>query len=90
MKSQKEIRQVMDEVTELVLSKNRQYGDSALDPVNIFAKGDPTQLIRVRIDDKLNRLIQGDDSIEADEDIIKDLMGYLCLLLIAMRRADAL
>jgi len=90
MKSQKEIRQVMDEVTELVLAKNRQYGDSALDPVNIFAKGDPTQLIRVRIDDKLNRLIQGDDSIEADEDIIKDLMGYLCLLLIAMRRSDAL
>ena len=89
MKSQKEIRQVMDEVTELVLSKNRQYGDSALDPINIFAKGDATQLIRVRIDDKLNRLIQGDDSIEADEDIVKDLMGYLCLLLIAMRRSDA-
>jgi len=87
MKSQKEIRQVMDEVAELVLAKNRQYGDSALDPVNIFAKGDATQLIRVRIDDKLNRLIQGDDSIEADEDIVKDLMGYLCLLLIAMRRS---
>ena len=41
--------------------------------------------LRVRIDDKLSRLMRGNDSIERDEDIVKDLIGYLILLLIMMR-----
>ena len=41
--------------------------------------------IRIRIDDKLNRLMQGNDNMESDEDVIKDLIGYLTLLLISMR-----
>ena len=42
-------------------------------------------LIRVRIDDKLSRLVRGNDNIESDEDIVLDLIGYLVLLLITMR-----
>ena len=53
-----------------------------------FAKGSAEELIRVRIDDKLNRLLQGDESIESDEDIVLDLIGYLVLLLISMRNAE--
>ncbi len=53
--------------------------------MGIFAKGSAEELIRVRIDDKLNRLLQGDDSIESDEDVVLDLIGYLVLLLISMR-----
>ena len=34
--------------------------------------------IRVRIDDKLSRLARGDGS--GDEDAVKDLVGYLALL----------
>ena len=45
--------------------------------------GDKEQL-KVRIDDKLNRLLQGNANIEKDEDVIKDLIGYLILLLISM------
>ena len=85
MDSQKRIKEITKEVTELLLKKNKQYGDSALNPLGIFAKGSSEDLIRVRIDDKLNRLLQGDESIERDEDVILDLIGYLVLLLIAIR-----
>ena len=85
MNSEKRIKAITKEVTELLLQKNKQYGDSALKPIGIFAKGSAEELIRVRIDDKLNRIVQGDESIERDEDVILDLIGYLVLLLIALR-----
>ena len=83
--TQDKIRAVIGEVLDLLIRKNKQYGNSALEPMGIFAKGSPEELIRVRIDDKLNRLLQGDDSIESDEYIVLDLIGYLTLLLISMR-----
>ena len=43
--------------------------------------------IKVRIDDKLNRLMLGNDSMESDEDVIKDLIGYLILLLVSQKDA---
>ena len=83
--TQDKIRKTMKEVLDLLIAKNKQYGDSSLNPTGIFAKGSAEDLIRIRIDDKLNRLLQGDDSIESDEDVILDLIGYLVLLLIAIR-----
>ena len=83
--TQDKIKEVIGEVLDLLIRKNKQYGNSALEPTGIFAKGSAEDLIRVRIDDKLNRLLQGDDSIESDEDIVLDLIGYLVLLLISMR-----
>ena len=83
--TQDKIRKTMKEVLDLLIAKNKQYGDSALNPTGIFAKGSAEDLIRIRIDDKFNRLLQGDDSIESDEDVILDLIGYLVLLLIAIR-----
>ena len=85
MDTQKRIKQVGKKVIDLLLAKNKQYGDSAISPLGIFAKGSAEELIRVRIDDKLNRLLHGNESIERDEDVILDLIGYLVLLLIAMR-----
>lgn len=84
-KTQELIKSTIKEIEELLIRKNEQYGNSALEPMGIFAKGSAEDLIRVRIDDKLNRLLQGDDSIERDEDVILDLTGYLVLLLISMR-----
>jgi|TARA_R110002110_G_scaffold292574_1_gene506625 hypothetical protein len=84
--TQNKIRKTMKEVLDLLISKNKQYGDSAMNPMGIFSKGSAEDLIRVRIDDKLNRLLQGDKSIERDEDVILDLIGYLVLLLIAVRK----
>jgi uncharacterized protein (DUF302 family) len=82
--TQQEIIEVCDSVKELLLEKNRKYGDSALNPIRIFSKSDSTEQIKVRIDDKLNRLKnqQEDDS----EDTVTDLIGYLVLLKISQRR----
>ena len=73
---------VVDEIEALLLSKNKAYGNSALEPVRIFSKASPEEQIRVRIDDKLSRLARGQGD---DEDTVLDLLGYLVLLRIASR-----
>jgi hypothetical protein len=82
--SHSNIAKKCDELKAFLLSKNEQYGDSALTPIRIFSKSDDKEQLKVRIDDKLNRLLQGNANIEKDEDVIKDLIGYLILLLISM------
>ena len=81
------IRKVMRRVERLLLAKNRAYGDSALHPVRIFSTADPVEQIRVRIDDKLARLVRGHGA--DDEDVLLDLVGYLVLLLVACERPGA-
>ena len=83
--SQRSIVEMLKEIESFLLTKNDQYGDSALAPIRIFSKSDKSEQLKVRIDDKLNRLMQGNASIEKDEDVIKDLIGYLVLLLINIR-----
>lgn len=83
--NQVKIAELVDEIKAMLLAKNVQYGDSALQPVRVFSTADTTEQIKVRIDDKINRIVQGNDSMESDEDVIKDLIGYLVLLLINMR-----
>lgn len=72
-----------DALRDMLLEKNRAYGDSALDPVRVFSKADPVEQILVRIDDKLSRLKRGS---AAGEDVEQDLLGYLVLLRIARKR----
>ena len=79
------IIKTMDEIKNFLVQKNNQYGDSVFQPVRVFSKADKTEQIKVRIDDKLSRLKRGNDSIESDEDVVSDLIGYLVLLLISMR-----
>lgn len=69
------------EIAEMLVNKNRSYGNSALDPIRIFSKAGPREQLHVRIDDKLNRLMKGTD-YPGDNDI-DDLIGYLILLKIA-------
>lgn len=75
-----------DEIKAMLLKKNEAYGDSALKPVRVFSKSDADEQIKVRIDDKLNRLMQGKNILESDNDVIKDLIGYLILLLINQKK----
>lgn len=82
--SQYDIIQVCDDIKSLLLDKNEKYGDSALNPTRIMSKCDAIEQIKVRIDDKLSRLAQG--SVDEDEDVINDLIGYLILLKIAKQR----
>lgn len=87
--SQADIASVCDAIKELLLEKNRKYGDSALNPVRIFSKASTLEQIKVRMDDKLSRLKNAQD--DEDEDVISDLVGYLILFQVAQmkqRRAD--
>lgn len=79
--TRQKIAEVCDSIKELLLEKNRKYGNSALNPCRIFAKSDRLEQIKVRIDDKLNR-IRNEQSDE-DEDVVKDLIGYLVLYQVA-------
>ena len=75
-----------DEVKEMLLEKNRKYGNSALNPIRIFSKADTLEQIRVRLDDKFNRYINRQN--DEDEDIIKDIIGYLVLYKIALEMKE--
>jgi len=83
MTTQDKIRGVGKEVIDLLIEKNKSYGDSALEPANVFANGDAVENLCARIDDKLMRIkTQGFRGY--GEDNVKDLIGYLILLKIAL------
>jgi len=77
------IKKECDLIKNILLDKNRKYGNSALKPLRIFSKLDDEQQLFVRIDDKLSR-ISNQNKLE-DEDVILDLIGYLILLKIKRR-----
>jgi hypothetical protein len=68
----------LDNIKMLLINKNLKYGNSAIDPVRIFSKADSKEQILVRIDDKLSRI--KNNSLDEDEDVVNDLIGYLVLL----------
>ena len=78
------ISNVCDDIKELLINKNRKYGNSALKPNRIFSKCSATEQLLVRIDDKLNRIMKGAGLLATDEDVVNDLIGYLVLLKISM------
>lgn len=78
---QDSIVEVCDSIKELLLEKNRKYGNSALNPCRVFSKADSVEQLKVRIDDKINRI--KNEQNDEDEDVVKDLIGYLVLLVIA-------
>ncbi len=83
----KDIEEVCQEVAQLLIEKNASYGDSALNPIRVFSRADSVEGLKVRIDDKLSRLAQGNYHTHKDtEDTELDLLGYLVLLRIARKR----
>lgn len=76
-----QVEAILVEIQGMLIEKNRKYGDSALAPLQCFSKASPTEAIRVRIDDKLKRMMNRQD--DDTEDIELDLIGYLILLRIA-------
>ena len=77
------IKEAADEIVEMLLLKNKAYGDSALNPLRIFSKADADEGIKVRIDDKLSRI--KNQGFDDSEDAVKDLTGYLILYLAGQR-----
>lgn len=78
---------ILQEIGELLEQKNKAYGDSALSPIRIFSKLKSSDSIRVRIDDKLSR-ISNVGITDETEDSVRDLLGYLVLLLVAIERGE--
>jgi hypothetical protein len=84
MNSSDKIREVADKVRDLLLEKNKAYGDSALKPINVFARGTAVENLSSRIDDKISR-IKNKGIDDKTEDTLEDLIGYLILLKIAIQ-----
>lgn len=80
------IAKVCDEIKELLLEKNRKYGDSAINPKRVFSKASAIEQINVRLDDKISRLISGQE--DDTEDVELDLVGYLVLKRVAKEVQD--
>lgn len=69
------------DVAQMLIEKNISYGDSALSPIRLFSTADNVEQLKVRIDDKLNR-VKNAQGFPGDNDI-DDLIGYLILYKIA-------
>ena len=80
--SEFKIKEVTNQLQELLITKNKAYGNSALEPINIFSKNDSVDSLCARIDDKLSR-IKNKGLSDETEDTLFDLAGYLILLIIA-------
>jgi hypothetical protein len=74
------------EVAHMLIEKNISYGNSALEPARIFSTADSTEQLKVRIDDKLNR-VKNNQGYAGDNDI-DDLIGYLILYKIAKANSN--
>ena len=74
-----QVSDVLIEIKELLISKNKKYGNSALEQLGVFSQLSAKDGLLIRIDDKLKRIKNG--SLDRDdEDVINDLIGYLVLL----------
>ena len=81
--TQRKICEVIEAMEDLLLYKNQKYGDSAINPKKIFYKGDSTNSILIRLDDKLGRVMSNTEEKPRVNDVC-DIIGYCTLLLISM------
>lgn len=72
----------LNAIGNMLIEKNRAYGNSALEPIRVFSRAPRTEQLNVRIDDKLSRLMRGQGD---GEDSVLDLIGYLVLLRVAQK-----
>jgi len=88
MKSTEElIKEVGRDIVMLLIEKNKAYGDTANHPPQIFSKLSAKEGILARIDDKLSR-IKNKGINDNTEDSVKDLIGYLILLKVQLKKEN--
>jgi hypothetical protein len=85
-KTQQSIALAFDSMKNLVIEKNRRYGDAALAPKNIFSKLDAGEGLKARIDDKISRIMANKGDIRKND--VADLIGYLALLSVSQGWVD--
>ena len=88
MKSTEElIKEVGREIVMLLIEKNKAYGDTANHPPQIFSKLSAREGILARLDDKLSR-IKNKGLNDLTEDSVADLIGYLILYKVQVRKEE--
>lgn len=78
--TKEKIKEICDNISDLLIYKNQKYGNSALEPQNIFYKGDTENALLIRLDDKIGRIINNTDGIRVND--VCDIIGYLVLYLV--------
>lgn len=68
---------ILDNISGVLIEKNRKYGNAALEPLGLFYKGDNITSITIRIDDKISR-IKNSEVLRKND--MFDLLGYSILL----------
>tara|TARA_R100000773_G_scaffold14540_1_gene13309 strand:+ start:3545 stop:3880 length:336 start_codon:yes stop_codon:yes gene_type:complete len=81
------IKDEANKIINLLLEKNKAYGDTANNPPQIFSKLEAVEGLCARIDDKLSR-IKTKGITDLTEDTVSDLIGYLILLKVQLRKQD--
>ena len=81
--TQQKIKDILSGMTDLLLYKNKKYGDSAKNPKKIFYKADSTNSILIRLDDKIGRVMSNTEEKPRVNDVA-DIIGYCTLLLVSM------
>ena len=85
IKFQNDLDILLTNIGNLLKSKNEAYGNTSLNPPQIFSKLDSSEAICARIDDKIMR-IKNKGLVSATEDTVTDLIGYLLLLKMSMKK----
>jgi hypothetical protein len=82
------ISRLMQGMEDLLIAKNQRYGNSALDPVNVFSDLPPGKALLVRLDDKLKRIKNSPAGQPLRKNDLADIIGYIALLMIGFGYDD--
>ena len=82
---QEKIKQKCDEIRDLLLEKNRSYGNSVFDKGVLF-EVEPMYAIQARINDKINRMKSKSNYLSEND--LMDLTGYFILLQVLRDEMD--
>ena len=84
------INEIWDEILqEKIIKKNKQYGNSVYDTDTIFSSvGDPEELIKIRLDDKMRRLKTLDPESPKYDSELKEIIAYIMHLLNWRRNSE--
>lgn len=78
--SSEKIEQVCTNINLLLQEKNKRYGNAALEPLKAFSKLSSEDSIKIRLDDKLKRVMNSEELRKND---VSDIIGYLILLCVS-------
>ena len=76
--TQRQITDTCLALADFLIEKNKRYGNSALEPANVFSKLDAEAGIMIRLDDKLKRI--KNNTGEHRKNDFADILGYIVLL----------